>query len=98
MDFKALQSALEQLEIERGVKREKIIEAIELALAAAYKRDYAKKGQIISAKFDPAAGKAVFSQIKIVVEPSMLKEEEKDEKEKSPLEKTAAKKIGWRVY
>lgn len=92
MDLKAFQSALEQLEIERGVKREKIIEAIELALAAAYKKDYAKKGQIISAKFDPATGKAVFSQIKIAVEPSMLKDEKDEEDKKEKKEKSVKKK------
>lgn len=91
IDLKTFQSALEQLEIERGIKREKIIEAIELALAAAYKKDYAKKGQIISAKFDPVTGKAVFSQIKIVVEPSMLKDEEDKDDEKEKKKKSAGK-------
>jgi len=83
MDLKALQSALEQLEIEKGIKREKIIEAIEQALAVAYKKDYAKKGQLIAAKFDPQTGKAVFSQIKVVVDPAMIKtkDEEKAEQE-----------------
>src|SRR3989338_6824545 len=83
MDLKALQSALEQLEIEKGIKREKIIEAIEQALAVAYKKDYAKKGPLIAAKFDPQTGKAGFSQIKVVVGPAMIKtkEEEKAEQE-----------------
>lgn len=78
-----MQSALEQLEIEKGIKREKIIEAIEQALAVAYKKDYAKKGQLIAAKFDPQTGKAVFSQIKVVVDPAMIKtkDEEKAEQE-----------------
>ena len=76
MDLKAFKSALEQLELERGIPRQKIIETIELALAAAYKRDYGKKGQIIRAKFDSESGKTQFSQIKIVVDESMLKPEE----------------------
>lgn len=76
MDLKAFRSALEQLEIERGIPKQKIIETIELALAAAYKRDYGKKGQIIKAEFDSETGKTKFSQIKIVVDESMLKEEE----------------------
>jgi N utilization substance protein A len=45
-------------------------------LANAYKKDYGKKGQIIKAEFDPETGKAEFSQIKIVVDESMLKSEE----------------------
>lgn len=75
MDLKVLNSALHQLEEERGIPKEKIIEAIEQALAAAYKKDYGKKGQIVKAHFDLNSGKTEFSQIKIVVEPSMLRPE-----------------------
>jgi len=81
MDLKALQSTLEQLEVERGVSKEKIIETIEDALAAAYKRDYGKKGQIIRAKFNLETGQTDFSQIKIVVDESMLKPEEEADEE-----------------
>ncbi len=76
MDLKIMKSALGQLEDERGIPREKIIEAIEQALAAAYKKDYGKKGQIVRAKFDMDSGKTDFAQIKIVVDPEMLKPEE----------------------
>jgi N utilization substance protein A len=79
MDLKTFRSALEQLEAERGIPKQKIIETIELALAAAYKRDYGKKGQIIKAEFNAETGKTKFSQIKIVVDESMLKEEEEEE-------------------
>ena len=84
MDLKVLNSALHQLEEERGIPKEKIIEAIEQALAAAYKKDYGKKGQIVKAHFDLNSGKTEFSQIKIVVEQSMLRPEteEGDEGEK----------------
>ncbi len=78
MDLKAFKSALEQLEVERGIPKNKIIETIELALAAAYKRDYGKKGQIIRSEFDAETGKTQFSQIKIVVDESMLKPEEEE--------------------
>lgn len=81
MDLKALQSAFEQLEIEKGIKREKILEAIEMALAVAYKKDYAQKGQLITAKFDPVTGKTTFSQIKMAVDNSMIKTKEDDEEE-----------------
>lgn len=90
MDLKVLNSALQQLEEERGVPKEKIIEAIEQALAAAYKKDYGKKGQIIKAQFDLSSGKTEFSQIKIVVNESMLRPEteegeEEDKDERTPL-------------
>jgi len=70
-----LQSALEQLEDEKGISKEKIIETIQDAMAAAYKKDYGKKGQIVRAVFDVNTGKTEFSQIKIVVDESMLKPE-----------------------
>ena len=68
LDIKTFKSALEQLEEERKIPKEKILDAIEQAMAAAYKKDYGKKGQIIRAKFDLETGKTDFYQIKIVVD------------------------------
>lgn len=80
LDLKTMGSALEQLEAERGIPRAKIIEAIEQALAAAYKKDYGKKGQIVRALFDTSSGKAEFIQVKIVVdEASVRMPEDSDE-------------------
>src|SRR3989344_691897 len=79
IDLKNFQSALEELLVERGIPKEKVLETIEMALAAAYKKDYGKKGQIVRAKFDSKSGKALFSQVKIVVSESMLKEETEEE-------------------
>jgi len=83
LDLKTMKSALEQLEQERKIPREKIIDAIEQALAAAYKKDYGKKGQIVRAKIDIDSGAMEFYQIKIVVDDSLVRvineEEEIDE-------------------
>src|SRR3989339_380046 len=68
LDLKTFKSALEQLEEERKIPKEKILDAIEQAMAAAYKKDYGKKGQIIRAKFDLETGKTDFYQVKIVVD------------------------------
>ncbi|MEK7503016.1 MAG: transcription termination factor NusA [Patescibacteria group bacterium] len=76
LDLKNLNSALDQLAEEKGISKEKILETIEMALAAAYKRDYGKKTQIVRAEFDIASGKAKFWQIKLVVDESMIKTEE----------------------
>jgi len=85
-DLKIINSVLDQLEEERGIPRAKVIEAIEAALATAYKKEYGKKGQIVRASFDLSTGATVFSQIKVVVddtrvipEPEMekMKEEER---------------------
>lgn len=91
MDLKTLNSALSQLEEERGIPKEKVIEAIEMALAASYKKDYGKKGQIIRSKFDLNSGKSEFVQVKVVVDESVLKErpaeEEVEEEENKPKSK-----------
>jgi N utilization substance protein A len=71
LDLKTFKSALEQLEEERKIPKEKILEAIEQAMAAAYKKDYGKKGQIIRAKFDLESGQTEFFQVKIVVDESI---------------------------
>ena len=44
MDLKALQAALQQLETEKGVSKDKIILTIEDALSAAYKKRFRQKG------------------------------------------------------
>lgn len=67
-DLKVINSVLEQLEEERGIPREKVLEAIEMALATAYKKEYGKKGQIVRAKFDLNTGEVLMNQIKIVVD------------------------------
>jgi transcription termination/antitermination protein NusA len=72
-DLKVISSVLDQLEQERGVPKEKVLEAIEMALASAYKKEYGKKGQIVRAKFDLNSGKTEFSQIKIVVDESTVR-------------------------
>ncbi|MEI6191389.1 MAG: transcription termination factor NusA [bacterium] len=68
VDLKVLNAVLEQLEQERGVPREKMLEAIGMSLATAYKKEYGKRGQIIRAKFDLNSGKTEFEQVKVVVE------------------------------
>lgn len=84
LDLKTFKSALEQLEEERKIPKAKILDAIEQAMAAAYKKDYGKKGQIIRAKFDLDTGKTDFYQVKIVVDESIaILDGEKDEGEYS---------------
>jgi len=45
-DLKVINSVLQQLEEERGIPKEKALEAIEWALATAYKKEYGSRGQI----------------------------------------------------
>jgi transcription termination/antitermination protein NusA len=67
-DLKVINSVVIQLEEERGIPREKSLEAISLALATAYKKEFGKKGQIVRASFDSNSGSVEFWQVKIVVD------------------------------
>ncbi len=83
LDLKTMKSAFEQLEEERKIPKEKILEAIEQAIAAAYKKDYGKKGQIIRTKLNLETGEVEFYQVKIVVDESIVRivKENKDGEE-----------------
>lgn len=76
MDLQQVKRILDELQHEKGISKESIIETIEMALAAAYKRDYGERGQIIRAKFDLDGGGTTFRQVKIVVDESMLKSDD----------------------
>lgn len=71
-DLKVINSVLGELEEVRGIPRASIIEAIEAALATAYKKEYGKRGQIIRTSFDLSTGQAEFYQVKIVVDESRV--------------------------
>ena len=82
IDLKVINSVVEQMEQERGIPKEKMLEAIEMALATAYKKEYGKRGQIIKARVDLASGKMEFVQIKTVVDKdSVIVREEKEDTE-----------------
>lgn len=80
-DLKVMNSVLTELEEERGIPRDKVIEAIEAALATAYKKEYAKRGQIIRAKLDLNTGTTEFQQIKEVVDENTVRFLEEGEEE-----------------
>jgi hypothetical protein len=86
LDLKILNSALEQLEEEKKIPKEKIIEAIEQSLAAAYKKEYGKKGQIVRCKFDLESGDMEFEQVKIVVDESVVRIPSTDEEEEAKVD------------
>lgn len=68
LDIKQFISAIKQIAEEKGIAETSVIETIEAAIAAAYKRDYGKKGQIIRAKLDTDTGKLDMTQVLYVVE------------------------------
>lgn len=74
-DLKVINSVLQELEDERGIPRERMLDAISQALATAYKKEFGKRTQVVRAEFDLNTGTTTFEQIKTVVDESMLKEE-----------------------
>lgn len=73
LDIKSMHTALQALEEERKIPADKIIEAIEQALAAAYKKDFGKKGQIIRCSLNTETGEAQFLQVKLVVDETTVR-------------------------
>ncbi len=80
-DLKIIGSVFDELEQERGIPRERVIDAIEMALAAAYKKEYGKRGQIIRAVFNMESGDVEFKQIKIAVDDTLVRGEDEEEHE-----------------
>lgn len=73
---KEFAAAINQIAEERGVPAEKIWETIESAIAAAYKKEYGEKGQMIKAKLDRVSGELRFWQVKQIVDQKMIYSEE----------------------
>jgi len=69
-------SAIDQLVSEKGISREKVLETIEAALAAAYRKDYGEKGQDIRAEFNEVDGSAHVYKVTTVVEEEELENPE----------------------
>lgn len=85
-------SAIAAICEEKGISKDKVIETVSAALAAAYKKDYGKRGQNIRSEFDEVSGDAKFFLVKEVVdettrefpteEEEKVDEENKDSKNK----------------
>lgn len=91
INLKELAGAMLQIAEERGLNPQSVLEIVETALAAAYKKEYREKGEIVKAKLDPKTGDLKFWQVKIVVTPDMLKTEEEMAEEKEVHEKPRKK-------
>src|SRR3989344_2445906 len=81
MDLKTIRRAIDQLAEEKGIDAAKILEAIEASVAAAYKKEYEKKGEIVKAKFDMRTGELKFWQLKTVVDETAVRITKEGEEE-----------------
>lgn len=73
LDIKALKVALEQLEQEKKIGHDKVVDAVEKSLAAAYQKEYGKRGQIVRCQINFETGETGFEQVKIVVDESTVR-------------------------
>ncbi|NQU77830.1 transcription termination/antitermination protein NusA, partial [Candidatus Falkowbacteria bacterium] len=78
--------AIKQICEEKNISHESVIDTIEQALAAAYRKDFGEKNQNAKAKFDPETGKTRVFDIKTVVEDVPEEELEPESGEKSEVE------------
>ena len=72
IDLKTINAVLGEFE-NRGISRATMIDAIESAMATAYKREYGKRGQIVRAKLDLDTGTVSFEQVKTVVDDTTVR-------------------------
>ncbi len=86
IDLKSLTRAVTQVAEEKGIDPGKVLEAIESSIAAAYKKEYEKRGEIIKAKFNLKTGDLKFWQVKTVVDETTVdttKYEEMEEEQEN---------------
>jgi len=80
-NIKEIKKAIEQIAEEKGLDPAQILEAIETSIAAAYKKEYGKKSEIIKCKFDLKNGDLKFWQVKTVVDKSTIRIVEEGEED-----------------
>lgn len=77
-----IEQAIRQICDEKGLSYESVVEAIEDALAAAYRKDFGENNQNIKTDFDPETGDVEVFDVKTVVEDLDLEEVRRKEKER----------------
>jgi N utilization substance protein A len=78
LDLKTINTVLGEFS-DRGITRETMIDAIESAMATAYKKEYGKRGQVVRAHLDMNTGTVTFEQVKTVVDDTMVRFPEEGE-------------------
>ncbi len=78
LDLKTINSVLTEFE-ERGITKETMVDAIEQAMATAYKKEYGKRGQVVRGMLDMNTGTVSFEQVKTIVDETMVRFPEEGE-------------------
>jgi N utilization substance protein A len=74
--------AIKQICEEKNIKPESVIETIEAALAAAYRKDFGTKNQNIKVEFNPETGDFRVFDVKTVVDDELAAKYEEEKKER----------------
>jgi N utilization substance protein A len=85
LNIKELSKALKQVAEEKGLDPDKVLDVIESSIAAAYKKEYGERGEVIRCKMDQKTGELNFWQSKTVVDETTVRFVD-DEKEASEVE------------
>ena len=97
MDKQSFASAIDQICEEKGISKERVLKTVEDAIAAAYKKDYGHKGQIIKAKFGLEMGTIQIFQVRQVLDETMVKTPEEIEAEKEAVVEASEPREGEEV-
>jgi len=84
-----IEQAIRQICDEKGLEYESVLETIEAALAAAYRKDFGDRYHNLEAEFDPETAAVRVFDVKTVVPD--ITDEEREELEKKEAEKAAAR-------
>lgn len=87
LNIKELTKALKQVADEKGLDPEKVLDVIESSIAAAYKKEYGERGEVVRCRLDQKTGELIFSQIKTVVDDSTVRFVEEEEETQEGEEK-----------
>ena len=82
LNIKELSKALKQVAEEKGLDPNQVMEVIESSIAAAYKKEYGERGEVVKCKMDQKTGELNFWQTKTVVDDTTVRFVE--EKEETP--------------
>lgn len=100
LNIKDLGKALKQVAEEKGLESEKVLEAIESSIAAAYKKEYGERGEVVKCKLDLKTGELNFWLVKTVVDETTVRfveEEIKEGEAQTPAEGAASTPAAPRV-
>ncbi|TRZ79504.1 transcription termination/antitermination protein NusA [bacterium] len=93
LDIKQFLMAVEQLAAEKNIPKDKVLETVEFAIAAAYKKENSLHGCKIKAKLDQETSKTkIWQELTVVSEESLEEEEKKLNPKKQILIEDAQKK------